>query len=198
MINKKKLAIKLSRLKPLKEFDVSLEQYQIESELAAGILWLAYMNNDIENKVIADIGCGNGVLGCGALMLGARKVYFIDKDKKAISIAKGNCNYNNSVFLNIDTEKFNEKVDTVVMNPPFGVQNRKADKIFLLAAMDNANSVYSIHKIESKDFIEKLCKENGFKVNDILKVNFLLKKTYIFHKKPKYFVKAGVWSIRKV
>ena len=39
---------------------------------------------------ILDLGCGTGVLGIGALILGARRVCFIDNDKEAIDIAKIN------------------------------------------------------------------------------------------------------------
>ena len=197
-MNKKELAIKLSRLKPLKEYDISLEQYQTESELAAEALWLAYLNNDIKGKIVADFGCGNGIFGCGALILGASKVYFIDKDEKAFKIANENCKNKKSEFLNIDISKFNKKIDTVIMNPPFGVQKRKADKIFLETAMRNSKVIYSIHKIESKKFIEMLTKENNFTVESIVEVDFLLKKSYEFHKKSKYYVRIGLWVIRKI
>src|SRR3989344_5981921 len=188
-MNKKELAIKLSRLKPLKEYDISLEQYQTESELAAEALWLAYLNNDIKGKIVADFGCGNGIFGCGALILGASKVYFIDKDEKAFKIANENCKNKKSECLNIDISKFNKKIDTVIMNPPFGVQKRKADKIFLETAMRNSKVIYSIHKIESKKFIEMLAKENNFAVESIVEVDFLLKKSYEFHKKSKYYIR---------
>ena len=197
-MNKKELAIRLSKLKSLKKLDVSLEQYQTESELAAEILWMAYLNNDIENKAVADFGCGNGIFGFGSLLLEANKVYFVDKDKEALSVAKENCKSKKSGFMNIDISEFKKKTDTVFMNPPFGVQKRKADKEFLLTAMKNASVIYSIHKIESKKFIDALCKENNFKVENILEADFLLKKTYKFHKKEKHYVKTGVWIIRRL
>ena len=197
-MNKKELAIRLSKLKPLKKLDISLEQYQTESELAAEILWLTYLNNDIKDKIAADLGCGNGIFGFGSLLLEADKVYFVDKDKEALSVAKENCKSKKSGFMNIDISEFKKKTDTVFMNPPFGVQKRKADKEFLLTAMKNASVIYSIHKIESKKFIDALCKENNFKVENILEADFLLKKTYKFHKKEKYYVKTGVWIIRRL
>jgi len=167
-MNKKELAIRLSKLKSLKKLDVSLEQYQTESELAAEILWLAYLNNDIKDKIVADLGCGNGIFGFGSLLLEADKVYFVDKDKEALSVAKENCKSKKSGFLNIDISEFKKKTDTVFMNPPFGVQKRKADKEFLLTAMKNASVIYSIHKIESKKFIDALCKENNFKFCSVI------------------------------
>ena len=75
---------------------------------------------------------------------------------------------------NIDVSEFDKEVDLVVENPPFGVQNRKADKPFLEKAMQVAKKIYSIHKIESKNFIDVLCKENGFVVNNIIEFDFLM------------------------
>ena len=126
-MNKKQLAIKLSKLSGLRNFDVNLEQYEIDSNLASEVLWMAFQNKDIENKVVADFGCGNGILGIGALLLGAKFVYFLDLDKDALIICKENLEilkFKNFKLINSDVKNFNVEVDTVVMNPPFGVQNR--------------------------------------------------------------------------
>ena len=86
MVSKSSLAIELSKLKVFNQANVSLEQYPTDSEIAATILWQAKMNNDIEDKIIADLGAGTGILGIGALLLGADYVYFVEKDEKAIEI----------------------------------------------------------------------------------------------------------------
>jgi len=197
-MDKKKLAIILSKLKLTKNKRIELEQYQTEGELAAEILWLAYTRGDIQNKNAADFGCGNGIFGIGALLLEAKKVYFIDIDEEAINIAKENSkDFNNTKFFKEDINNFNKKSDTVIMNPPFGVQKRKADKEFLIKAFQTSKVVYSIHKIESKNFIETISKEYGFKVEEIVRENILLKKTYKFHKSNKYYVNSGIWILRK-
>ena len=197
MLTKKHLQIKLSKLKQLSSLNASLEQYQLEGNLAAELLWHALINQDIEGKVIADLGCGNGILGIGALLLGAKKVYFLDIDKKAITIAKENSEAK-GIYLNEDVAKFNFKADTVLMNPPFGVQQRKADKPFLEKAMYCANVIYSLHKIESKRFIEQLAKEHTYAVERIIPTSFDIKKTYSFHKKKKHRVEIGIWILRKI
>ena len=79
--SKKELEVYLSKLKQLESLNIKLEQYSTPSDIAANILWIAYMNSDIKDKVIGDLGCGNGVLGVGALLLEAKKVYFLDVDK---------------------------------------------------------------------------------------------------------------------
>src|SRR3989344_7088742 len=151
-MNKKQIEIYLSKLSNIEDKNISLEQYQIEGDLAAEFLLFVY--EGINCKIVADLGCGNGILGIGALLLGAKKVYFIDIDNKSIDIAMKNCEkIDNAEFLNIDVNKFNTRVDTVVMNPPFGVQNRKADKNFLLKAFEITENIYSIHKIGSEKFI---------------------------------------------
>lgn len=185
-MNKKKLAVQLSKLKQIENPNVSLEQYQTESEIAAEVLWFAYMNQDIENKIIADLGCGNGILGIGALLLGAKRVYFVEIDNNSLLIAKQNISeleLQNAVLLRSSIEEFNEKVDTIVQNPPFGVQREHADKPFLEKAMQISNTIYSFHKIESKEFIKNLTRDTLFKVIKILKFKFPIKKTLFSHKK---------------
>ncbi len=197
-MNKKQLAIALSKLEDVDEKNVKLEQYKTDSELAALLLWKAFMNNDIEGKIIVDLGCGNGILGLGALLLEAKKVYFVDVDEGVIELVEENTkDFKNKEIFNLDVNEFNKKVDTIIMNPPFGVQNEHADKKFLLKAFEIGKKIYSIHKIESKDFIEKLTEDNNWKVNGIEKLNFLIKKSYKFHKKEKYSVKVGIWELQK-
>ena len=199
-MDKKQLAITLSKLSFLNEFNVNLEQYQTEGELVGDILWKAFLNNDIKNKIIADLGCGNGIFGIGALLLGAKKVYFIDIDKKAVKISKENykkLKLKNGKFINSDISSFNYKTDTILMNPPFGVQQEHKDKLFLEKAFTITNVIYSLHKIESKNFINKISKNNSFKVIKIYPFDFLIKKTYNFHKSDRYYVKVGCWYLKK-
>jgi len=92
MKNKKELALILSKLKDFESYDVELEQYSTPSEISAEVLWTACLNADIENKVILDAACGPGYFGIGALLLGAKKVYFVDIDEKILKIVKENIN----------------------------------------------------------------------------------------------------------
>lgn len=194
-MNKKRLAIELSKLEKVDSNKTELEQYYTDSELASEILWDAFMNGDIESKVIADLGCGNGVFGIGTLMLGAEKVYFLDVD--SLEVAKKNCSFDNAEFLNEDVKEFNKKVDVVVMNPPFGVQNEHADREFLEVAMKYSDKIYTIHKIESDKFIRAFSEDNGFEVEGVKKLDFILKKTMDFHKKSKYAVNVGLWILKR-
>ncbi len=196
-MNKKQLEIHLSKLIPVAKPTLSLEQYPSPSDLAAELLWKAFLNGDIENKIVADFGCGNGILGCGALLLGAKKVYFVDIDERCLILSKKN-SLNKGIYLCQDIQDFDMKVDTVLMNPPFGVQNRKADKPFLQKAMNQATSIYSIHKIESESFLKKITQENGFSIQELLKRTFVLKASYSFHTKKQHPVSVGIWILRKI
>jgi ribosomal protein L11 methyltransferase len=54
---------------------------------------------DIKNQTIIDYGCGSGILGIGALLLGATLVYGVDNDPQALIATKDNCE-KNSISLN--------------------------------------------------------------------------------------------------
>lgn len=193
-MNKKQLAITLSKLEQLKEHTQKLEQYTTPSETAAEIVWHAYMNNDIKGKTIADLGCGSGILGKAALLLGAKKVYFIDIDKEAIKTAENNCK--EGIFVNKDISLFNEKTDTIIQNPPFGTVNKHIDQKFLKKAFNLSNNIYSIHKTSTKKFLEKLARKNNFKVQstDFL---FRIPKTLEKHKKKAVFIETSLFIFKQ-
>ncbi len=194
-MDKKHLAMALSKLIPLETKHIHLEQYQTDSELASLLLWQAYLAGDITGKTVADFGCGNGIFGIGALLLGASNVYFIDQDPNAIAIAQNNAQ-GKGEFLCDDIITFQTPVDTVLMNPPFGVQQRKADKHFLEHAMHFSTAIYSIHKIESKHFLQSLCSDHRWRVTHITEHPFLLKKSYSFHTKKIHPVRIGIFELR--
>ncbi len=204
-MNKKQLAILLSRIQSFYKPLIKLEQYQTDSEIAAEILWFSYLNNDVSNKIIADLGCGTGILGLGALILGAKKVYFVDINKDAIKIAKQNLSFLEeildkkfkAVFINKEITSFDKKIDTVIQNPPFGTKIKHADKKFLEKAMSISGKIYSFHKIESKNFIQKLTKEKDFEIMSIMEFYFPLKQTFDFHKSRVRKVKVGCWQLKR-
>ena len=186
--SKKALAVLLSSLEDFKEPKVRVEQYTTDSEIAAEVLWQAYIRRDI-GKVSVDLGCGTGILGIGMLILGAEKVYFIDSDEKALEMAKKNLEniksegytIGEAVFRCQDIRDFNEKSDLVVQNPPFGVKLRHMDKVFLDKAFEVSKVVYSFHKSESRKFLEAFSRDRGFKITNIWDFEFPLKATLSYH-----------------
>lgn len=198
---KKELEVALSKLKQIDSPKVNLEQYATPSDIAAEILWIGFMNGDIKDKIVADLGCGNGMLGIGAALLGAKKLIFLDSDRASLLITKENfesLELKNSIYLHKEVNEFDDSVDTVIQNPPFGVQDEHADRNFLLKAMEKSRNVYSFHKLESKNFVDALSRDSGFKLKDLFKFDFKLKKTQKFHSKENYSVKVGCFLLRKL
>jgi len=202
--SKKALEMILSTLKSFEEPKAKLEQYMTPSSLAAELLWQAYLDGNIEGKIVADLGCGTGILAFGAAILGAKKVYGYDIDKDAIETAKKNykllletkiplCEVE---FITDAIENVNQKFDTVVMNPPFGIQKgaRGADKKFLERAFKIAKFIYSFHKKEKTDFPEIIAQENEFIAILFAERDFSIKATMEFHQKKKYEIKVGLWK----
>ncbi len=180
------------------------EQYATDSEAAAEAIWFAYMNGDIEKKVVADFGCGTGLLGIAALLLGAGKVYFVDSDKEAIvtcgkniATASDKETAAKAMVMAADIAEFHHHVDTVVQNPPFGTKTKHADRQFLLKAFKVADVIYSFHKIETADFVKKIAAGNGFSVTNIIPLRLQLKKTYGFHRSRMKRVDVGLFRIVK-
>lgn len=200
--DKKALEMKLSSLIGKDSRKIELEQYQSSSSLVSLVLWSAYLNGDISGKKVADLGCGNGIFGIGALLLGAKHAVFLDLDASAIKLCKENVKnfgFNSKAeFVLSDVSKFSSKVDTILMNPPFGVHVRKADKIFLEKGFEFSNSIYSIHKIESVNFISKICAEWKFNVSEMIPVKMQVKKSYSFHKLESKDVDVGIWILKRI
>lgn len=90
IVSKASLAVVLSRLKAFSRPSVGLEQHPTDSEIASQILWTAHMSGELDDTTVADLGCGTGILGIGALLLGAKHVFFIDKDNRALDTLKEN------------------------------------------------------------------------------------------------------------
>jgi ribosomal protein L11 methyltransferase len=52
------------------------------------------LGDNPEEQVVADIGCGSGILSIGAILLGAKKAYGVDIDPLAVRSARTNRNLN--------------------------------------------------------------------------------------------------------
>ncbi|MAG08532.1 DNA methylase [Candidatus Woesearchaeota archaeon] len=204
-MSKSGLGIVLSKLKKFENPEVRAEQYPMDSEIGAEVLWNAFLMGDIKGKVIVDLGCGTGILGIGALFLGAKRVFLVDNDENALKIAKNNLFLAKSessfrkkgVFLEKDVKEFREKCDVVLQNPPFGVKSKGADKAFLEAAFRITKVVYSFHKLNTQEFIENFAESEGFNVTHLWRFDFPIKSSMFFHKKRIYRFKVGCWRFVK-
>lgn len=204
MYQKQRLEIALSRLKPHPSPKTYLEQYTIPSNLAAEILYLAaYTYKDIVGKTITDLGCGTGRLGIGAAILGANEVVGVDLDTVAIKEAKRNARmlqvHKVTSWIVAEIDGVYGTFDTVVQNPPFGVQLRTADRRFLQKALEIGKVVYSIHKsgTSNREFIKNLARRCGGTVDGIFQMTLFIPQMFPFHQKRKYPVNVDLYRILK-
>ena len=183
---KKGLEIKLSGLKGFSSPKESLEQYRTSGSVAAELLHTAYMSGDIENKAVADLGAGTGILAIGAKLLGATSVYGIDIDPDAIEIAGQNEPEPRTITWQAsDISQFKIYVDTVIMNPPFGIKTPHADRPFLQKALSISKTAYSIHDStpETRSFINTFVKSLGGTATLLSSPSFELPRNYWHHSK---------------
>lgn len=197
-MKKKDLEIKLQSLALFSEPKAHLEQYPTPSVIASDILFSAYASGDIEGKDVADLGCGTGIFAIGASLLGASRVVAYDIDASALEIARRNaeslgCGIE---FVESDVRDVAGRFDTVLMNPPFGSQNKHADTPFLMKAMEIADSVYSIHMACTSDYIEKTVLSAGKRVTGRITYKYEIPHTFSFHNKTKKSVDVIAVSIR--
>jgi len=189
----KRLEQHLQQIDGFQEPKILLEQYPTRPHIAACILHTIHATFDeIEDRHIADLGCGCGVLSIGSVMLGAGAVTGFDIDPDALNqflanredFEMNNIDLVNMNVLNID-ESWNKKFDTVIMNPPFGTKHNKGlDMKFLQTGLRLASgSVYSLHKSTTRDHIMKKAEDWGVQAQVLAELKYDLPNTYKHHTK---------------
>ncbi|MCG1666784.1 MAG: METTL5 family protein [Thermoplasmata archaeon] len=174
-MDKKELELKIESLEKIEKKNPLLEQYETPANIVADIIFIAI--DDIKGKVVADLGCGNGSFSLGAYLIGAKEVHCVEIDEDVINIAKRNLKDMNVKFHNINVMDFNIKVDTVLMNPPFGYQLPGADRYFIMKALEISNTIYTLHHKEAIKYIKKFIKNKG---EIVLEKDYKFKIPYSF------------------
>ncbi|CAM9723426.1 unnamed protein product, partial [Phaeothamnion confervicola] len=180
--------------------NIALEQYSTSPHLAARMIFTADMQyGDIEGKVVLDMGCGTGVLGIGAAVMGAAHVVGWDVDPGALEVAAENAA---EIEVDLDLVCLDViasrrvaagSVDTVVMNPPFGTRIAGADVAFLQRALAlGPAAVYSMHKSSTREHIASKASEWGADFQVVAQMRFDIPATYKFHRQKSVDVEVDL------
>ena len=80
--------------------------------------WLGQQN--LTKQVIIDYGCGSGILGIAALLLGAKQVIAVDNDPQALIASRDNCEKNqidSTIFHTFLPKSFAEEINLENIKP---------------------------------------------------------------------------------
>ena len=223
LVRKLDLELFLSKIKPHPSPEVNLEQYTISESVAATMLYLAaYTYGDIVGKKVLDLGSGTGRLSLGAAFLGAQSVVGVDIDKIAVKIAFGN-SVREGLKANVewvagDIDSVAGKFDTVLQNPPFGVQKRGADRRFLEKSLEAGYAVYSLHnhpstekrsagrrkadidgfvQVNTSSFIRKFVEDCGGRVEAVYALPMVIPRMFSFHTKARHEIVVDLYVLRR-
>lgn len=167
-----------------------LEQYRTPPRLAAELVHLADLQDDIAGRTVLDLGCGTGMLALGAALRGPDRAVGVDLDRGPLETAVTNERRVGSTtpisWLHADATQLSlasAGPSTVVMNPPFGAQagNEHADRAFLRTAAALSSVSYSVHNADSKGFVESFAADHGGRVTHAFRTEHRLPATYEFH-----------------
>ncbi len=165
--------------------DAKSEQYATPAVVAARFLHEADRMGDIRGMRVIDLGCGTGILACGAALLGAGEVIAIDWDAGALAVARENaaslgCDV---TFLEADISHSGVDIppaDTVIMNPPFGAQRAHADRPFINAGLASAEVVWGIFNSGSRSFLDAYIRDRAV-IDTAISATFPIRRTFAHH-----------------
>ena len=202
LVRKRDLERVLSEIEAHPLPNAYLEQYTTPSNVAAETLYLAaYVNDDIVDKTVVDLGCGTGRLSIGAALLGAKEVFGVDVDRASVSVAQKNTEIldlkEKIHWIVADIDVVKGTFDTTLQNPPFGVQRRRADRRFITKSLELSNTIYSFHKAgkSNRIFIKRFIEEHGGKVTTIFPLNMEIPRMFKFHTKKKRSIQVDLYRI---
>ena len=199
MNTKKQLTRTLQELALFTNPKLKDEQYATPADITADVLWKAFMLGDIEDKEILDLGCGTGILGIGALLLGAKSCIFLEKDESVLNLCRKNLDTHtipeeNYILINEDVKNTDIHAAVCIMNPPFGTKVKHADKLFLEKAMKSM-VIYSFHKTNTLDFVRAFVRDHKRTITHQWNYQYPLKKTMLQHRKKVEYIAVSVVRI---
>lgn len=197
------LARRLSKLQGFTKNDPRREQVETPADEAAKLLWEAFSRGDVVGKSVVDLGCGTGILSVGAALLGAKAVTGVDIDSDALAVARANAEKNGVEvkWIRAEVPKLPPlSADTVLMNPPFGVQNKGAVTPFLKSAMElvrPGGGLYFFAGPGSQRLIENLALAEGVKVEEYQRFTWPFLPVFEHHTEMRGKLEVDRWVLRK-
>ncbi len=191
---------------------IQLEQYCIDASCAVDIIYYAgFEYNDINKALIIDLGAGTGRLSIASAFFNANYVLSVDIDINALQILRKNVQSleldhiispicADIEFFEISKWVFSQNVKvTTIMNPPFGVQTKFADRIFIKKALNFSDIVYSIHLADKKvyNFISTYVHKLGWKIDNVLPFSMILERVFPFHTQKTKKIKVHIYRFIK-
>ncbi|XP_037933967.1 rRNA N6-adenosine-methyltransferase METTL5 [Teleopsis dalmanni] len=203
-IKLKKLEEYLQGVDGFEQPKVKLEQYPTPPHIASCVLYnIQAQYDDIDGKLVGDLGCGCGMLSVGSFLLGAQLTIGFEIDTDAIEVFRSNINEMElssidciqTDVLNLANTKWTNSFDTIVTNPPFGTKNNAGiDMRFVENGIKLAtNAVYSLHKTATREYIKKKCKEWNVVGEVVAKLNYNIDASYKFHKNKSVDIEVDFW-----
>lgn len=208
-IKLKKLEEYMQGVDVFKKPKMSLEQYSTPPHIASLMMYnIQTKFGDIENKIVADLGSGTGMLSIGSFLLGATFTVGFEIDLDAIQVLRDNitemelpsidcvqCDVLKDLQIN---SRWTKTFDTVIMNPPFGTKNNSGiDMKFLKIGINLAKTaVYSLHKKSTRDFIKKHSVELGVFQEVVAELRYNLEASFKVHKKKSVDIEVDLWRFK--
>lgn len=182
---------------------VELEQYPTSVELSASMLYtIDTVYNDVGGCTVLDLGCGTGRLAIGAALLGSPHVIGVDVDSDALATCQQNIEQFDGLPVDLVRSEVTSlqsmprlKVDTVIMNPPFGTRKKGADLDFLRTGLKIARkAVYSLHKTSTRNHIQRLVAKDFQGTSKVVaQLRYDLPASYAFHKQKIKDIEVDLW-----
>lgn len=199
---KRALARRLAAIEGFEDPDVDLEQYATPPALAANVVHLAALHDDLDRPVI-DLGTGTGMLALAAAYRDPPAVTGLDVDRSALEIAQAN---ESTIDPGVSVEWIQGHVprhpldleeSTVITNPPFGAQDgaRGADRDFLDVARELSVVSYSIHNAGSQTFVESYAADQDGEVTHAFAAEFPVDAQFEFHTQDRAVIDVEVYRI---
>jgi putative methylase len=202
MASRRALERRLDGLAGFADPSAALEQYPTPPDVAAHLLHLADLQNDLEGTVV-DLGTGTGVLALAAATRAPERVVGVERDPDALAVAVEN---ERAVAAPTAVEWVLGDATraplcltdaTVVGNPPFGAQdgNEHADRAFLETAASLASVSYTLHNAGSREFVESFAADRGGTVTHAFAVDFDVDRQFAFHTDDRRTIDAEAYRI---